>query len=209
MKFRFLIAAATLLICVVSRAQDPSAYPKSWSLEVGTGIAPLYMTMVPGRSTESALAQKGQMITNKRGNTPMVTLTGILRVSRRSEFTATAQLNWRHYQLKEYPVFGTDPYGNPRYDVSKEGTPAGSATAFAPALTLRYRFLYTPDKMIKLYSGAGLGVVFDVMDRKVAVLPDITLLGLRSGGKHLYFFVELTAGSVATLAYGGLGWKFL
>lgn len=208
MKSRFLTAAATLLICVVSWAQEPSVYQKSWSLEVGTGIAPLYMTMVPGRSTESALAQNGQMITNKRGNAPMVTLSGVLRISRRSEFTATAQLNWRHYQLKEYPVFGTDPYGNPRYDLNQQGTPAGGATAFAPALTLRYRFLYTPDKAVTLYSGVGLGVVMNVSERAAAVFPDLTLLGLRAGGKHLYFFVELTAGNVATLAYGGLGWKF-
>lgn len=208
MQFRILTVAAALLFCLAARAQEPAAFQKSWSVELGTGLYPLYMNLIPGTSTVKALADKGQAITDKSSYIPSVTLAGVWRISRRSEFTATAQINWRHYSLTEYPVSGTDPYGKPRYDVSQKGTPAGGATAFAPALTLRYRFLYTPDKAVTLYSGVGLGVVMNVSERAAAVFPDLTLLGLRAGGKHLYYFVELTAGNVATLAYGGLGWKF-
>lgn len=207
---RFITVIAALLVSVSAAAQEELPFQISWSVELGTGIYPFYMNFVPSRALETELADIGQEIFNASEYKPSITVAGVLRISRRSEITATAQLNWRNYQIRQYPVFGTDPAGKDRYDLSQKASYAGDGVAFVPALTFRGRFLYNPEDLLKVYSGVGLGVAFSIsgINSTFAVFPDVTILGLRFGRDHFYVFAEATIGNVATLAHGGLGWKF-
>ena len=207
---RFLTVIAALLVSVSAAAQEEIPFQKSWSVELGTGIYPFYMNFAPSRQLDEELADKGQEVFNAAEYKPSITLAGVYRPTLHSEFNVTAQLNWRHYQIRQYPVFGTDPNGKDRYDLSKKADLVGDANAFVPTLTLRYRYIYNPRNMVTLYSGFGLGFVFmkGFTQYGVGVFPDITILGIRLPTDHFYTFAELTIGNVATLAHGGIGWKF-
>lgn len=207
---RLLIAMACLLLPVAAWSQEKEPFPASWSVEIGTGVYPFYMNFEPSRGLETELAQKGQEIYNiSDALISSVTLAGGYRFSRRSEVIATAQLNWRNYQIRQYPVFGKDPAGKDRYDVIQKATYVDDGAAFVPAVTIRYRFLYNPDDLLTVYSGFGIGAVVSFSDNvSFGVIPDVTILGLRLGRDHFYVFAEATIGNVATLGYGGLGWKF-
>ena len=208
---RFLTVIAALLVSVSATAQEELPFQKTWSIELGTGIYPLYMNFVPSRALETELADKGQQIYNKSyALVSSVTVAGVYRISRRSEINATAQLNWRSYQIRQYPVFGTDPNGKDRYDLNQKATYVGDGVVFVPAFTIRGRYLYNPDDLLKAYSGVGLGIAFNLaaINSTFSVFPEITPIGLRFGRDHFYVFAEDTIGNVATLVHGGLGWKF-
>ena len=203
---RILIAMACLLLSLAASAQEQEPFQGSWSVEIGTGIYPFYMNFVPSRDLETELADDGQEFYNiSDWLISSVTVAGVYRLSPHSELAATAQLNWRSYQIRQYPPFGTDPNGKDRYDLNQKASYVGKGTVFVPAFTLRYRFLYNPGQMVTVYSGFGLGTGFSTT---LAVIPEITPLGLRFGRDHFYAFAEATIGNVATLAHGGLGWKF-
>lgn len=197
---------ACLLLSVAASSQEQDPFPGSWSVEIGTGIYPFYMNFVPSRALETDLADKGQEIYNTSDAfVSSVTVAGVYRFGRHSEAAATAQLNWRHYQVRQYPVFGTDPNGKDRYDLNQKAEYVRDGNVWVPALTIRYRFLYNPGHSVTAYTGFGLGLIYN---SSLALIPEIAPIGLRFGRDHFYLFAEFTMGSVATLGHGGLGWKF-
>lgn len=197
---------ACLLLSVAALSQEKEPFQGSWSMEIGTGIYPFYMNFVPSRDLETQLAEQGQQIYNLSDSfVSSVTIAGVYRFSRHSEATATAQLNWRHYQIRQYPAFGTDPNGKDRYDLNQKAEYVRDGNVWVPALTIRYRYLYNPEHFVTVYTGFGLGFNYSSV---FMVIPEVTPIGLRFGRDHFYAFAELTIGNVATLAHGGLGWKF-
>ncbi|MBO4466985.1 MAG: hypothetical protein J5745_02620, partial [Bacteroidales bacterium] len=109
---RILIVMACLLLSVAASAQEQEPFQRSWSVEIGTGIYPFYMNFVPSRDLETELADDGQEFYNiSDWLISSVTVAGVYRLSPHSELAATAQLNWRSYQIRQYPPFGTDPNG--------------------------------------------------------------------------------------------------
>lgn len=199
---------ACLLFSVAASSQEKEPFPKSWSLEIGTGIYPFYMTNLldPTRDLETELADQGQEIYNtSQALVSSVSVAGVYRFGPHSELTATGQLHWRHYQVRQYPAFGTDPNGKNRYDLNQKAEYVRDGNVWVPALTFRYRYLYNPEHFVAVYTGFGLGVNYSSV---FMVIPEITPVGLRFGRNHFYAFAEATIGNVATLAHGGLGWKF-
>ena len=206
MRVRSFIVTVFLLSGLLAGAQE-LPYRKQFSLELGTGYQPLHMTMSPSREMETALAEKGQRVDKSGAFYPVISLSGVWRTRPHTEFALAAGISWCHHRLLQYEPFGIDPKGNPRYDGSAKGTPAGwKDSTPIPSLTLRYRHLWNPDRAVVAYSGAGAGFVLPYTG--IPVLPELTPIGVRFAGEHFYFFLELTMGPVASLGHGGFGWHF-
>lgn len=203
------VAGLLLLGCVISvRAQDSSpGFRKTWSVEIGTGLRPLHMTLSPSRARERELMNQGYTADKKNAYYPVISLTGILRTARKTEFSFTAGVSWCHHSLILHEAFGTDPNGNPRYSM-QDGTPAGHADS-TPIFTItaQWRHIWTPDRQVHLYTGLGAGLLSS--GGEILPLPAITPIGIRIGAQtHFHVFVECTMSPVASIVHGGLGWKF-
>lgn len=212
MRTRLLVAAIALLcaspmLSAQGKAEGKTQSSMSYSIEAGTGIQPLQMLLAGDRAVREALAPKGQDIDSQGGFYPVINLTGVIRSGHRTEFTLTAGASWYHHKVIQYPVFGTDPEGRPRYDL-KNGTPAGWKDSIPTySLTLQWRHLWNPDNDFTVYTALGAGVVTRRSFGFVP-LPSLTPVAFRYGGKHFYAFAELTLGTLASIAHGGLGWHF-
>lgn len=212
MRARFLSVALVMFVTSAAiSAQgvsgDGSAYPKSYSIEVGTGMEPVQMMFISVRPVRQELAQFGQDIDRKGEFYPVLSLTGVMRSGRKTEFTLTAGASWYHHKVIQYSVFGTDPEGKPRYDLS-DGSPAGWKDSIPTySLTLQWRHLWNPDNAFNVYTALGAGLVGG-RSSSLLPLPCLTPVAFRYGGKHFYAFTELTLGPIATLVHGGLGWHF-
>ena len=215
-----ILTAAVLLLALslpAAAQEEATQFKKTYSIELGTGIQPFYMNSwtAPSSQVKDEYAQKGQCPEGPYSY-PVASLTGVMRISRRSEHILTLGTTWCHHKVVQYPESGGyDPKGNPRYKI-ENGTTIGYAnTSFEYSITWQWRHLWTPDKLVVLYTGVGLGVYSEHVyamgghiPLPVVPVPDVTPLGLRFGGKHFYGYAEATLGPVATLAHGGLGWRF-
>ena len=204
-----LAALALLLMSVAVSAQEKGRplFDKSFSIELGTGIRPIQMMVSPNRYVQKELAPKGQDIDTDGAFFPTISLTGVLRTGLKTEFTLTAGTCWYHHRVIQYPVFGTDPNGEPRYSIGN-GTPAGWMDSIPSySLTIQWRHLWNPQNAFTLYTGLGAGVTTSSLS-DFFPLPSITPIAFRYGGKHLYGFAEFTLGPLASLVHGGLGWRF-
>ena len=206
-----------LLSALLLLAAAPAAFPqeevavtlptfrKSYSIELGTGLPSVHMSVMPSYQVERAYAQKGQAVSKRQTIYPVISLTGTVRTSRKSEHTLTAGLSWCFHPVTQYGVFGTDPEGKPRYDLS-DASPAGwkhSSPVFT--LTWHWRHLWNPEGRVVAYSGVGAGLLFL---GEVYPLPSVTPIAIRFGGARFYGFAECTLGPVASLLHTGVGWKF-
>ena len=205
MKVRLIVIMAFLGIATIAFAQEDPLY-RGFSLELGTGLQPLHLGFLPSMEVEEALAEKGQDLRERDYPHPTISLSGIWRLTRRGELVVTTGLSWRIDGVIQYEVFGTDPKGRPRYDLS-HGSPAGWLdSSYTPTLTVTYRHIWTPDHAVQCYSGGGLGFVPTVAE--FIPIPSVTPIGARFGRRHLYFFADLTLGPAASFIHGGLGWHF-
>ena len=181
---------------------------KSFSLEIGTGLPPFHMLMFPSSVDEYALAQKGQRADKQQAFFPVLSLSGVWRTGKSTEWVLTGGVSCCYYDLVQYGTFGIEPSGNPRYNLN-ESRPAGrERTDLSPTLTLRYRHLLNPWNAVVVYYDLGLGVGDFSSFLDVPVLPAWTPIGLRYGGDHFYVWLENTYSPIATLVHGGLGWRF-
>ena len=190
------------------REREMAPWEPSFSLEVGTGLAPLHMLFQPTVDVERALAQRGQEVEKDRASFPVLSLSGVWRAGALSEMVVTAGVSCCYYNILQYPVFGTDPNGNPRYDLNFPSYAGRGRTDLCPTLTVRYRHLWNPWHTVVFYNelGVGIGDFSDIGD--IRLLPAMTPFGVRCGGQHFYFYFENTFSPVATLVHCGLGWRF-
>ncbi|MBO4567020.1 MAG: hypothetical protein J5695_07320 [Bacteroidales bacterium] len=212
MRAHLLISSALLFAAITSYAADEgnSAAPfqKSFSLELGSGIQPLHMTLAPSHKEKLAYADKG-IITQEAGNLdcPVISFSEVWRTRPHWELCLTEGISWKIMELRQYDnVFGTDPNGNPRYDISKSPTDIGRGASLpVGSLTFQARFIWSPKWKVTVYSalGAGLTTVTAFYP-----MPLVTPIALRFKGEHFYVFAEATMGPVATFGHGGIGWKF-
>lgn len=205
MKTRLIAIAALLCVAVTAFAQDEPEFSKRYSIEIGTGMPPLYMSDYPSYAVQKRLEQLGQAPVADDVFHPVVSLSGVVQVNPKTEFVLTSGVSWNHNKLMQYPVFGTDPYGKPRYDLDK-GLPAGTLDS-SPIFSVlfQYRHLWNPQDVLVVYSAAGIGYAFTL---GFPPLPSLTPIALRLGGNHIYGFAEFTIGPIATFVHGGLGWHF-
>lgn len=199
--------ARLLVLLLLLGSVSAFAQKGTFSLELGTGILPLHMGFKGiDRAVNKELAQYGQALkASDSYNAPVLSLSGVWWVGRKTELLLTAGLCWRINQVIQYPEFGVDPEGKPRYLV-ENGTEVGwKAHSFVPSVNFIYRHLWNPEDVVVVYSGAGLG--FSTVTEWVP-LPTLVPFALRAGGRHFYGFLELTLGPVATLAHGGLAVRF-
>lgn len=205
MKVRIIASAALLFLSIAAFAQERADFAKTFSVEVGTGISPLYMSDTPSRSVQQRLAQKNLVANDEGCFHPVVTLTGVFRINAKSELTVSAGTSWNHNKLIKCPVFGTDPSGQPRLNV-EEGTPAGTVESSPEfSILFQYRHLWNPQNALVCYSGIGAGFSTAM---GFYPIPSFTPLALRLGGEHFYGFVEGTVSILATFVHGGIGWRF-
>jgi hypothetical protein len=208
-----LVVAFLLGASLSARAQEiPDNAQRIWSIELGTGIVPFHTFFTPSQVTKEELAQQGQAVGEiVSPYYPAFNLSGVYRFRRWTDFRFTVGASWRYYEVTQYSVFGTTPDGKPRYNL-KNGSPAGvKNTDPTLSFTLQCFHVWNPGKSVELYSGGGLGLVIDyhrILTGSVFPFPDATPIGARFAGNHLYGFLELTFGPIASLIHGGLGWRF-
>ncbi|MBO6169770.1 MAG: hypothetical protein J6O51_07335 [Bacteroidales bacterium] len=202
MKLRALLVIACVLVSAPSFSQVRT-WRKSFSIELGSGIKPLHMTMSPSRDVRYKLGEEGKAVDMSRAYYPVITVTGAWRFREHSELALTGEASWSHHKVIQYGIFGTDPEGKPRYDLNNS-TPAGwKNSTLIPSLTFRYRYLWNPYAKVVAYSGVGVGFIPTFFP-----IPEILPIAARYGGNHFYGFAELTMGPVASYVHLGLGWRF-
>lgn len=202
MRKAFLSLLTLAFSCLALHAQEAPAFDKTFSLEIGTGFQPLHASLLlPSSSEEKALAEVGQE--PGEGVYPTFSLTALWRTAYRWEMCLTGGITWFHYRLIQYEQFGIDPYGKPRYDLTKSSEAAGWKDS-SPVVTLTFqaRCIWNPEAKVNVYTAIGGGLL------EWLPIPSLTPVGLRYGGKHIYAFVEIPFSPIATLVHGGLGWKF-
>ena len=208
MRTSCLFAAIVLLLSSMGIARGQEVpFEKSYSIEVGTGIRPIQMMIPPLRAARVPLASKGQDVDTDGAFYPVIDLTGVLRSGWKTEFTLTAGASWYHHRLVQYPSFGIDPDGQPRYDLEHGERIGWKDSIPAYSLTFQWRHLWNPSNAFLVYTGIGAGVTVAHFS-KFFPMPSVTPVAFRYGGEHFYAFAELTLGPIATFAHGGLGWRF-
>lgn len=189
------------------RVSQNVPFEKSYSIEIGTGIRPFQMMINPVRAAQVRLAPKGQDVDTDGSFYPVVNLTGVLRSGWKTEFTLSAGASWYHHRLIQYPSFGVDPNGKPRYDL-EHGERVGwmdSIPAFSG--TFQWRHLWNPSNAFLVYTALGAGVTVSYFSSFFPLLS-LTPVAFRYGGEHFYAYTELTLGPLASFVHGGLGWRF-
>ncbi len=208
MRTRLLIATLVLLGLFSGTAWGQEIpFEKSYSIEIGTGIRPFQMMINPLRAAQEKLAPKGQDVDTDGSFYPVVNLTGVLRSGWKTEFTLSAGASWYHHRLIQYPSFGMDPDGKPRYDL-EHGERVGwmdSIPAFSG--TFQWRHLWNPSNAFLVYTALGAGVTVSYFSPFFPLLS-LTPVAFRYGGEHFYAYTEMTLGPLASFVHGGLGWRF-
>lgn len=181
------------------------SFKRSFSLELGSGFAPIH-TLADTRSLDVKYAPLGQAIDD---NYPLsFTLSGVWRFDRRWEAKLTIDAAWFNCELLQFPEFGTDPSGKPRYSINYNQTEhlGRINDGFRWSATAILRHIWNPQNAFQTYSEFGLGYVFGL--GLPALIPGLTFIGLRYCWDHFYLYAENTFSPAATLFHGGLGWKF-
>ncbi len=181
------------------------SFKQSFSLELGSGFAPIH-TLADTRSLDVKYAPLGQAIDDSY---PLsFTLSGVWRFDRRWEAKLTIDASWFNCELIQYPEFGTDPSGKPRYRIDyNQAEHLGRINdGFRWSATAILRHIWNPQNAFQTYSEFGLGYIFGL--GSPALIPGITFIGLRYCWDHFYLYAENTYSPAATLVHGGLGWKF-
>ena len=176
-----------------------------FSLELGSGFAPIH-TLADTRSLDVKYAPLGQAIDD---NYPLsFTLSGVWRLDRRWEAKLTIDAAWFNCELIQYPEFGTDPSGKPRYRIDyNQAEHLGRINdGFRWSATAILRHIWNPQNAFQTDSEFGLGYVFGL--GVPALIPGLTFIGLRYCWEHFYLYAENTYSPAATLFHGGFGWKF-
>ena len=189
------------------REREIAPWEAGFSLEIGTGPAPLHMLFQPSTDVERALAQRGQEVNKERTNYPVLSLSGVWRSGLNSELVVTAGASCCYYDITQYAVFGTDPEGNARYDLNRPSYAGRGRINWSPTLTVRYRHLWNPWQAVVFYNELGLGIG-DFDNFSARLLPAFTPIGVRFGGEHCYVYLENTLSPIATVVHYGLGWRF-
>ena len=187
-----------------------SARAQSFSVEVGTGIPSLFTAFFTFNGEDSFYGH-GQQPEYKWTLTTDVS--AVWRTTSRWEVVLSCGYSQRLYKVTQYPEFGTDPYGQPRYDFSKPGQPLGTK-GLKPVETLclqgRYIWLeedgLEEDENLSFYTAVCVGVMTD-LNRTIPV-AGLTPFAFRISGTHFYFFAEVTVSPLATIGHGGFGWRF-
>lgn len=194
-----------VVVALLAWGSAAYAYDGRFSIEVGTGLQPLHMTLAPTHAEEMALAELGQLALDSGSFCPVISLTGVWSLSPHWELCATGGISWKHFEYMQYPTFGTGPSGEPRYNL-RNGKKAGwKASKPVPSLTAQARFIWSPNWKVTVYSALGLGFTSVT---EIYPMPEITPIALRFGKEHFYTFAEATIGPIATFAHIGFGWRF-
>ena len=202
----FLLFGARLTSLAADPDGQTAPFRKTFSLEIGSGILPLQTQFPTLEDKRSAFYWNGQSA--KYVCTPAFDLSATWLVTPRIEMVLSLEIAQRRYHVTQHPEFGTDPYGNPRYDFSQPGTDLGSkGTRPVETLYFQSRSLWLQlESSLYFYSGIGLGVSTNF--KKILPVVGLTPLAIRITGDHFYFFAEATVSPLGTFGHGGLGWRF-
>ena len=210
MKPLFLAAILFLTSAFSAAAQETPGFEKVWSMEIGVGLQPLHMLGAPGQAYNQKLADKGQSIGDKGEFPQAIDITGVMRSNVHTEFSFSLGASWYHFNLYQHPEFGINPDGSVRYNSNEKSLIGPAITPPVFSCLLQWRHIWNPsNEYVHWYSGLGLGfVAADYATPKILPVASVTPVALRIKGKHLYGYAEMMLGPLATLAHGGLGWRF-
>ena len=208
------LASALIAIFLFTVSAQAQEFHRYWAIEAGVGMAPLHTALFykPSWNKQTEYAQAGQEVyaQNNILQTPAVSIAAVWRYSPHWEHEFAASLSWLKYGVTQYSEFGTDPYGQPRYDLDT-GVLADEYYVFIPAFNWQARYIFNPGKKFQVYEALGVGIFAGSNDYLPYVfpVPTFTLLAFRYCGNHIYGFTELLSYNAKSfLAQGGVGWKF-
>ena len=184
-------------------------WQKTFSLEVGVGLNPLHMAFFPTRSEEEAMAQQGQEYSSRSRSLPAFSLSAVWHTRESDEWVVSVGVSRVRYNIRQYSRFGWDPQGNPRYNLNEGVTIGPVSTPVVPTLNVLYRTFWNSNPTFTFYSALGGGLIYTGTGESALIpLPALTPVGMRAGGKHLYFYLETGLTPLSSLVHGGLGWRF-
>ena len=194
------------LTSLAAEPDDQAPFRKAFSLEIGTGTRSVFLQYPSFTAKQrQEFTEKGQQY-REVGTIP-ICLSACYHIVPHLELVLSGSIAWYHYDLTQYPAFGTDPYGRTRYDYQAQGAPLGRVSAGSVEnLYFQFRAPWLFDGEDAFYSSIGVGLATN-FDKTIPTFG-FTLLGIRVAGKHFYGFGEFTVSPLATLFFGGLGWRF-
>ena len=182
------------------------------SIEISTGPAPfhalLFGSLADTGENEADLAEKGRRLDTENASYPSFNLGFFLPVSSGEipiDFGLMTNFSWRRGPLLQYPVFGTDPEGRNRYDMTASTRIGTSSDNLSFALMGLFRFRWYNGDALRGYSATGLG--WSTATSWIP-LPYLTPVGVQLGRGALFANAELTLSPAATFCLIGLGWRF-
>lgn len=191
---------SVLLLLALTLPAHAQEWGEGFSIQVGTGLGRTLTTVL--YEVESEYESKGQDLTI--GNfSPTFTVSGVFEIQELTEIVLRAGISRYTRRIDQYGVFGTDPYGRPRYDIKGVPVKSWKKNVVVPSTTVLLRLLWGGGSFFESYSEIGFGISF--VDG-VKFVPAVTPFAFRAGGEHLYFFVENTYSPDALFLHIGLGW---
>lgn len=176
-------------------------FHRTLSVEIGSGILPPHQLF--GGVTPDL--EKGQSMEWEGLYRPRFDLSFVWASSEHTEWVLKGGLSWWRHRMIQYATFGTDPNGNPRYDLENKTRLGWTDSRVSPTLSFSWRPLWLRRDGFTLYSELGLGFI---LEKGPYCYPGVTFVGARYNLRLFYFYAESTLSPVATLLHGGIGWRF-
>jgi hypothetical protein len=199
-------------------AQEELSSPCRYAIEVTCGDGPLFRRMssqsifsdFPSYEKSRELAEKGQEGVRESVFFPTISVNWVFIGERNTDIVLSARVAWCNYAVVSHPVFGTDPKGKPRYELT-ESTPVGREN-FSPAGTItvsgRHTWASAGPVDFFLAVGGGFCVGPDIGNRGIIPEAFFSPLGIKIGHGHFYGLAEVSLGICSPWCQGGIGWRF-
>lgn len=200
---RLLLGLAFLFV-----AGAPGFAQKTVSVEVGAALAPAHSLLTSWliEQDSGVLAAEGIDIDSRTAVFPAFNASVTWRFHDAWAFALTGSLSWVGKKAVHYERFGTDPFGQPRYDRSRYQWEEPVDYPMY-SVTFQARKFWNPSWKVQPYFAFGLGVVAD-NEFHIYPMPSLIPAGIQIGRGHFYGYAEVGFTPFASILHGGLGYRF-
>lgn len=189
-------------------AGAPGFAQKTVSVELGVAPAPAHSLLTSWLilSGKRALAAEGKDVHSRQAFFPAYNASVTWSSHNAWAFALTGSLSWVGGTIVQYERFGTDPFGQPRYDRSRYQWEEPVDYPMY-SVTFQARKFWNPSWKVQPYFAFGLGVVAD-NEFHIYPMPSLIPAGIQIGRGHFYGYAEVGFTPFASLLHGGLGYRF-